>query len=248
MKAEVGAPPLRHEEASRLRELARPVAQGLSRRCVVVTLLAVALAASAGSSPSVAQPASASKPQRLLAFGDSLTAGYGLAAADGFTARLEAALRAEGLAVEVINAGVSGDTTAGGLARIAWTLAERPDALLLELGANDGLRGIPPDSTYANLDGIVRAAQAAGVPLLLAGMYAPRNMGPDYVAAFDAVYPRLAAARDVPLHPFFLEGVATRPELNQPDGIHPNPAGVDILVRAILPKVKALLASAARRG
>ncbi|MCY4592051.1 MAG: arylesterase [Alphaproteobacteria bacterium] len=179
---------------------------------------------------------------RLLAFGDSLTAGYGLAESEGFTVRLETALRARDHQVTVINAGRSGDTSTGGRTRLDWWLEEAPDAVLLELGANDGLRGIDPALTHENLDWILNRLDAAGLPVLLAGMEAPANYGPEYADEFRSVFARLAERHDVVWYPFFLEGIATRPELNQRDGIHPNPRGVDELVRRILPFVEELLA------
>lgn len=181
---------------------------------------------------------------RLLAFGDSLTHGYGLPAGESFPEQLEDALRERGYAVEVINAGNSGDTSAAGRARLEWSLADGPDAALVELGANDGLRGLDPAATYDNLDAILARFEDAGVPVLLAGMKAPRNMGADYAEAFDAIYPKLAAEHDVLFYPFFLEGVALDPALNQPDGIHPNAKGVREIVERILPKVIALVDSA----
>ena len=179
---------------------------------------------------------------RLLAFGDSLTAGYGLPEQDGFAVRLEAALRARDHSVTVINAGWSGDTSTGGRTRLDWWLAEAPDAVLLELGANDGLRGIDPALMHENLDWILTRLDAAGLPVLLAGMQAPANYGSEYAAEFRSVFSRLAETHDVVWYPFFLEGIATRPELNQRDGIHPNARGVAELVRRILPFVEELLA------
>lgn len=182
---------------------------------------------------------------RLLVLGDSLAAGYGLPRQDGFAAQLERALRADGLDVTVINAGVSGDTSAGGLARLDWVLESAgsggPGAVIVELGANDGLRGFDPDVTYRNLDRIVSRLSERGLPILIAGMRAPPNLGREYVEAFDAVFPRLAARHDVPLYPFFLDGVAADPNLNQADGIHPNREGVAEIVGRITPAVKELL-------
>lgn len=208
-------------------------AYGPSRRLFNVALLLLLMLAGAA--------AARAETARLLLFGDSLTAGYGLPVAQGFPARLEAALRAEGVDVQVINGGVSGDTSAGGLERIDWALADRPTHVLLALGANDALRGLDPARTEANLDAIIRKVEAAGAKLLLVGMYAPRNLGRDYVDAFDGLYRRLAERHKVPLYPFFLEGVAADPALNQPDGIHPNAEGVAVMVRNILPYVKELL-------
>lgn len=181
-------------------------------------------------------------PVRLLVLGDSLAAGYGLPAADGFQAQLAAALRARGHAVQIVDGAVSGDTTAGGLARLDWALADGADAAIVELGANDGLRGIDPRSTEANLAAILDALAARHIPVLLTGMLAPPNLGADYGAAFDAVFPRLAAARPgLVFDPFFLEGVAADPALNQADHIHPNATGVAKEVARILPRVEELL-------
>lgn len=189
--------------------------------------------------------AAAGDTPRLLAFGDSLIAGYGLPKNVSFAAQLERALEKEGLAVTVINAGVSGDTSAGGLARLDWTLAGTPhggpDAVIVELGANDALRGIDPRVTYENLDAILGELKRRGLPVLLAGMRSPPNMGPEYAAAFNGIYPRLAEKHDVALYPFFLEGVAADPELNQADGIHPNARGVAEIVNRMSPAVKVLL-------
>ena len=181
----------------------------------------------------------AAEPElRLLVLGDSLSAGYGLQPAEAFPAQLEQALRAAGYAVRVINAGVSGDTSAGGLSRLEWALTDRPHMVLVELGGNDALRGLPPEETYANLDAILARLQQSVPGVILAGMHAPRNLGSDYTMAFDAVYPRLAGEHDVAFYPFFLDGVALDPAMNLPDGIHPNPAGVREIVRRILPLVR----------
>ncbi len=181
------------------------------------------------------------KPLTILAFGDSLVAGYGLGAGDGFAAKLEAALKAKGIAARVVNAGLSGDTSAGGLERLDWALEPKPDFAIVELGANDGLRGLDPAQTRANLDAILTKLKAKGVPALLAGMYAPPNMGADYVADFNALYPELAKKHGVALYPFFLDGVAADASLNQRDGIHPNAKGVDIIVERILPSILGLI-------
>lgn len=196
--------------------------------------MAVLLAASA-SLPAAAET-------RLLAFGDSLTSGWGLPARDAFPAALERALHAAGRGdVRVIAAGVAGDTTAGGRARLDWSLADRPHAAIVELGANDGLRGIDPASTHANLDAILGELSRRGIPVLLAGMYAPPNLGREYGQAFDAIYPKLAQKHGVALYPFFLDGVAVEPALNQPDGLHPNAEGVAVIVARILPYVMRVL-------
>ena len=178
---------------------------------------------------------------RILALGDSLTAGYGLAAEAAFPARLEMALRAEGRDVRVINAGVSGDTTAGGLARLDWSLADKPDLAIVELGANDGLRGLDPKLTRANLDAILTRLEQRGIPVLLAGMLAPPNYGRDFEAAFKAVFTSLAAQHKLVFYPFFLDGIAGDTKLNQPDGLHPTAKGVDVIVARILPSVRQLL-------
>ncbi|UEM04034.1 arylesterase [Skermanella rosea] len=191
--------------------------------------------------------AAAAEPVRILALGDSLTAGYGLPEQDGFTARLQRALRDKGYQADVINAGVSGDTTAGGRARLEWALADQPQAVVVALGANDGLRGIDPASTRENLDAILATLKEREVPTLLAGMYAPPNLGRDYGERFNAIYPELAAKYDVPLYPFFLEGVALDRKLNQEDGMHPNAQGVAIMVDGILPHLTGLLDDLPRR-
>lgn len=185
---------------------------------------------------------------RILALGDSLTAGYGLAPADAFPAALQRALAAEGLWAVVANAGVSGDTSAGGRARLEWALADGTDVAIVELGANDALRGLDPAEMEANLDAILSALRERGVRVLLAGMKAPRNLGSVYARQFDAVFPRLAKRHGVALYPFFLEGVAGVPDLNLPDGIHPNRAGVEEIVRRLLPLVRELVQEAAGLG
>ena len=179
-------------------------------------------------------------PLRILMLGDSLTAGYGLASRDALPVRLEAALRDRGLDVRIINAGVSGDTTAGGLARLEWALADRPHAVVVALGANDALRAIDPAAARANLDRLLGALAERRLPVLLAGMLAPRNLGTDYGERFDALYPELAERHGVLLYPFLLDGVATVAALNQADGLHPNAAGVEVIVERILPSVACL--------
>jgi len=187
--------------------------------------------------------AAAQARPRLLLLGDSLTAGYGLPANLAFPARLEAALRAAGVDVEIVNAGVSGDTSAGGLARLDWALgAKPPEFVLVALGANDGLRGLDVDAMERNLDKICEKLVARGSRVMLAGMRAPPNMGSDYAARFAAVYPRVAQKYKAPLYSFFLEGVAAVPALNQADGIHPNPAGVEKVVAGLMPSLRAFLA------
>jgi acyl-CoA thioesterase I len=190
-----------------------------------------------------AVPAMAHVPV-ILDFGDSLTAGYGLAPEQAFPARLAAALHREGIEARIVNGGVSGDTTAGGLARLDWALADKPDIVILALGANDALRGIDPAAVRDNLDKMIQKIEAGGAKLLLLGMVAPPNWGEEYKRAFDRIFPELARAYHVPLYPFFLEGVAMKPELNQPDGIHPNERGVALLVDRIAPLVARLVAGA----
>ena len=182
---------------------------------------------------------------RLLLLGDSLTAGYGLPHEQAFPARLGASLAQRGHDVNLIEAGVSGDTSAGGRARLAWTLSGAPngsvDAAIIELGANDGLRGLPPDRMRANFAAILDEFKRRRIPVLLAGMRAPLNLGETYGREFDAVFANLVKSYDVVYYPFFLDGVVLQPALNQADGIHPNAAGVDILVDHILPSVENLL-------
>ena len=189
-------------------------------------------------------PVSARAAEAIVVLGDSLTAGYGLPAGDAFPTRLQAALKDEGREVAVLNAGVSGDTSAGGRSRLDWTLSGGPAAMILELGANDGLRGLDPAATFDNLDAIITKAKAAGVAILLTGMLAPPNLGQEYADDFNAVFPRLAEKHDVLFYPFFLAGVAAKPELNQDDGIHPNAEGVKVIVERIMPYVLDLLARA----
>lgn len=180
---------------------------------------------------------SSSGPVTILVLGDSLTAGYGLEAADTLPAQLEKQLQVAGYDVNVINAGVSGDTTAGGLARIEWLLASHPEIVVVELGGNDALRGLDSVRTYANLDKILTRLKEAGCRVILTGMKAPRNLGHEYYTKFDQIYYDLAEQHDVLFYPFFLEGVATDPALNQSDGIHPNVAGVQRIVSGLHPLV-----------
>jgi len=180
--------------------------------------------------------------QTILALGDSLTAGLGLGPADAFPAKLEAALKARGHDVKVINAGVSGDTAADGAARLDWALGEPVNAVIVELGANDALRGLPVAQAEQALDQLLTALEQKKLPTLLAGMKAPPNMGSDYQTQFDGMFQRLAAKHPAVLvYPFFLDGVAADPKLNQGDGMHPNPAGVDVIVARMLPSVEQLL-------
>ncbi|MCY4032116.1 MAG: arylesterase [Hyphomicrobiales bacterium] len=174
----------------------------------------------------------------ILVFGDSLVAGYDIPLEEAFPNRLEIALRERGHQVRLVNAGVSGDTTGGGVARLGWSLGEDIDAVILELGANDALRGLSPQQAKKNLATMIEEIQSRGLPVLLAGMRAPPNLGRAYVEAFDSIYPALSEEYGVALYPFFLEGVVLVPSLNLPDGLHPNPDGVEVIVRKILPYVE----------
>jgi acyl-CoA thioesterase-1 len=180
-------------------------------------------------------------PIKVLALGTSLTQGLGVPPGLDLTEVLEARLKASGFDVKVINAGVSGDTSAGGLARLDWSLADHPQAAIIELGSNDALRGQSPAETEKNLSAILARLKAEHVAVLLTGMKAPRNLGPEYAAQFDAIYPKLAKQFGVLFYPFILDGVAANPKLNQADGIHPNPAGVKIIADRMMPYVKQLM-------
>ncbi|MFC3227128.1 arylesterase [Marinibaculum pumilum] len=204
----------------------RNILKGLVVAAIAVLLLPALPAAAADDDPVV-----------ITMLGDSITAGYGLAEGEAPPAQLQAWLRDKGVQARVVNAGVSGDTTAGGLARLDWVLAEKPDFLIVALGANDALRGIDPASARDNLDAILVGAKDRGIPVLLAGMLAPPNLGADYAAAFNPIYADLAAKYDIALYPFLLDGVAIRPELNQADGIHPNAAGAALLAERMGPAV-----------
>ncbi|MEQ8266012.1 MAG: arylesterase [Parvibaculum sp.] len=202
-------------------------------------LLALMLVAAAPS------PQAAEEPLTIVAFGDSLTAGYLLGPDEGFAERLDRALKEAGHEnVKVMNAGVSGDTTSGGLARIDWAVGPEADAVILELGANDALRGVDPALTRRNLGEIVSQLKARGLPVLLAGMLAPPNLGRDFGDEFNVIYPDLAKSEDLIFYPFFLDGVAGDRELNLRDGIHPTAEGISIIVERILPKVEELIAAA----
>ncbi|MEZ5925389.1 MAG: arylesterase [Hyphomicrobiaceae bacterium] len=183
----------------------------------------------------------------VVALGDSLTAGYGLAQADSFPVRLEAALRARGYDVTVVNAGVSGDTIEDGLARLDWSVPEAADAVIVELGANNALRGLDPAAAREALDQIVGRLKGRGAEVLVTGMEASRSLGHAYVEAFGAMFPEIAEKHGALLYDFFLDGVALDPALNQPDGIHPNAKGVDVVVARILPKVEELLKRVAQK-
>lgn len=179
--------------------------------------------------------ASAAEPRRILALGDSLTAGYGLPTEEGFTEQLEAALLDAGVKARVVNGGVSGDTSAGGLARVDWLLAEKPAVVIVELGANDALRGLEPAETRRNIDALVAKVKKYGARVVLTGMMAPPNLGREYAAEFNRIFPEIAKEHKVALYPFFLDGVAANPALNQSDGIHPNAKGVTVIVERMLP-------------
>ena len=186
----------------------------------------------------------ADRPIKIVVLGDSLSAGLGLPVEDAFPARLAEALKGKGVAATITNAGVSGDTASGGLGRLDWSVPDGTDAVIVELGANDALRGLNPSLTKSALDIILRKLADRHIAVLLAGMRAPRNMGSDYVRDFDAIYPALASTHPVVFYPFFLDGVAAEPKLNQGDGIHPNAAGVDAIVARILPQVEELITRA----
>ncbi len=211
------------------------------------TILGIASALACLSASGVNNPVRADDTIVIMAYGDSLTAGFMLRPQEAFPVQLEKALRERGHNVRVINAGVSGDTAAEGLARADWTLSEPADAVILELGANDALRGIDPAETEKALDALIAKFKERGMDVLIAGMEAPRNMGRDYAETFAALFPRLSLKYDTLLYPFFLEGVALRPELNMADGIHPTAEGVGVIVQSILPSVEALIERVKRR-
>jgi acyl-CoA thioesterase-1 len=181
------------------------------------------------------------QPVKMVVLGDSLSAGLGLSAPAAFPARLQKALQSKGIAIDMINAGVSGDTSSGGRDRLEWSVPEGTQAVIVELGANDALRGVDPKVTRSALTDIVKRLKARGIAVLLCGMYAPPNYGSDYAARFNAIYPEIAREFGVPLYPFFLEGVATEARLNQADGLHPTAEGIDVIVKNILPTVEAFL-------
>jgi acyl-CoA thioesterase-1 len=211
----------------------------MALRVLAPALLATTLAfLVAATAPAVA----ADKPVTIVALGDSLTAGLGLAADDAFPAKLQRALAAKGIAANIVNAGVSGDTSSGGLARLDWSVPVGTDAVIVELGANDALRGVDPAVTRRALDGIMAGLARRGIPVLLCGMLSPPNLGADYAHAFNAIYPDLAKTYGALLYPFFLDGVVTERKLIQGDGLHPTAAGVDVIVARTLPKVEELIA------
>ena len=203
--------------------------------CGVIFTLLVFIAITAASTPVPAAQ------QRLMVYGDSLVAGYGLSAGEGFPEQLQQALTAAGRDVKVLNAGVSGDTSAGGLARLNWALSDQPDAVMIILGGNDLLRGLDPQQTRENLQQILTRLQAQNIKILLCGMLAPVNLGLAYRQQFDLIYPELADKFDASFYPFFLHGVALNPKFNQPDGLHPNKAGVAVITQSVLPAVLSVL-------
>jgi acyl-CoA thioesterase-1 len=212
----------------------------INRRLAIATMAAaiggIVAAGMARSAPA------ADRPLTIVALGDSLTAGLGLPSQDAFPAKLQKALAAKGIAVTIADAGVSGDTTSGGLARLDWSVPAGTDGVILELGANDALRGLDPSVPRASLEDILRRLKQRGIPVLLCGMLSPPNLGADYARAFNAIYPDLARTYDAVFYPFFLDGVAGQRRLNQGDGLHPTAAGVDVIVARILPKVEELIA------
>ena len=192
----------------------------------------------------LAPAAAFAAPIKILAFGTSLTQGYGLPPGTEFTVVMQQKLKGAGIDVTIVNAGVSGDTSSDGLSRLDWSLADHPDAAIVEMGSNDALRGIDPALTEKNISAMLAKFKAARVPVLLLGMKAPRNLGPEYQKAFDPIYPKLAKQYDALLYPFVLDGVALDPKLNQADGMHPNPAGVKVIVGRMLPYVEKLVVEA----
>ena len=200
---------------------------------IVAACVALVLLLGIGTLPSTTH----AQTLRIAMLGDSITAGYGLKPQEALPVKLEAALKAAGRDIAVVNHGVSGDTTAGGLARVDWMMGDKPRLVLVALGGNDALRGTDPAETERNLDAIITRLKAEGAAVMLFGMAAPRNYGPEYTKAFDGLYPRLAEKHKIPLYPFLLDGVAMERELNQADGIHPNIKGVEILVTRIAPAV-----------
>jgi len=222
--------------------------EGLKRmfahiRVLIMALMTAGLVLAQAQPQAQAQaPATASaKPVKMVVLGDSLSAGLGLSASAAFPARLQKALGDKGIKVDMINAGVSGDTSSGGRDRLDWSIPEGTEAVILELGANDALRGIDPAVTRAALSDILTQLKARKIAVLMCGMLAPPNYGPEYAARFNAIYPELSKSFGVPLYPFFLEGVAAEAKLNQPDGLHPTAEGIDVIVKNMLPMVEAFL-------
>lgn len=224
---------------------ARGVEGGFANVAHIIVLILVSLVAG----PALAQTSAAApaRPIQIVALGDSLTAGLGLPADQSFPARLQKALEFKGIKVDILNAGVSGDTTSGGRDRLDWSVPEGTDAVILELGANDAMRGTDPKVTRAALSDILTRLKSRKIAVLLCGMLAPPNYGADYAARFNAIYPELAKEFGVPLYPFFLDGVAAEARLNQKDGIHPTAEGIDLIVKNILPAVEAFLGTVAEQ-
>lgn len=249
--ARTGSRPERGGNAARrgLRPYGRGFAlvQSVATFFVAAMLLFIGSSAMANAQTSNSSPTTA-KAVKLVAFGDSLSAGYNLPGSAAFPAVLEQALRQKGVAVEIVNAGVSGDTTQGGLERLDWSVPDGTDGVILELGANDALRGVDPAQTRQSLEAMIARLKARNIPVLLAGMYAPRNLGEDYAKRFDAIYRELAEKHGLVLYPFFLEGIAGDRALNQADGLHPTAEGVSVIVRNILPTVERFIASLPARS
>jgi acyl-CoA thioesterase-1 len=212
------------------------------RVLIVALMTAGPVSAQAQPQAQAQAPATASaKPVKMVVLGDSLSAGLGLSASAAFPARLQKALGDKGIKVDMINAGVSGDTSSGGRDRLDWSIPEGTEAVILELGANDALRGIDPAVTRTALSDILTQLKARKIAVLMCGMLAPPNYGPEYAVRFNAIYPELSKSFGVPLYPFFLEGVAAEAKLNQPDGLHPTAEGIDVIVKNMLPMVEAFL-------
>lgn len=223
------------------REYSVTPTSAVRRRFMPRWVVAAAMQASLAIGAMLGATGDASAATSIVVLGDSLVAGFGMSAQDAFPAKLEAALRAKGYDVTIANAGVSGDTSAAGLARLDWSVPEGTDAVVVELGANDALRGQPPEQTEKNLDAIVGRLKQRGIAVLVAGMIAPPNMGAEYGARFNPIFARVAERHGAALYPFFLEGVAGQPALNQADGMHPTPAGIDVMVRNFLPTMELFL-------
>jgi acyl-CoA thioesterase I len=211
-------------------------------------MIVLAMTLTAAGTALAAAAAPAAGPIKIVVLGDSLSAGLGVSASDAFPAKLQKALKDKGIDIDMINAGVSGDTSSGGRDRLDWSVPEGTEGVIVELGANDALRGTDPAVTRTALSDIVSRLKARGIAVLLCGMLAPPNYGADYAARFNSIYPDLAKSFSVALYPFFLEGVAADAKLNQADGIHPTPAGVDIIVTRIMPTVEAFLGSIKRQS
>ncbi len=216
-----------------------PVVGQMVRLLLLVNLSLTTAMLAAGP---VAAVTSTNRPIRIAAFGDSLTAGYGLRPSEAFPNQLQRLLEAKGYQLEIANAGVSGDTTQGGLQRLAWAVPDGVDAVILELGANDALRGVPPARVRANLDKILASLKARNIEVLVAGMRAPRNLGNDYANAFDVIFPELAAKYDALLYPFFLTGVVLDTKLNLSDGVHPSAKGIGVIAERMAPLAEQLIA------